>query len=168
MPAILFVCTANQIRSPLAAAIFKQILEKEGLANNVQVESAGSWAGSGAPVLSGTLAAARALQVDLSAHRSRAVSAELIHHADLVLTMEHRQKEALCYEFPNSREKIFMLSEMSGNQEDIPDPIGGEMKEYLAVAQRIRAMLLAGKDEIKKRANVSSAESGGQTTGQEE
>ena len=119
MPSILFVCTANRFRSPLAAAIFLSKLN----ASNWRVESAGTWATAGQPAVKEAISEAQKRGLDISGHTSRAVDKKLVRQFDLILVMESGQKEALTNEFPELKEKIYMLSEVAGNAAySIPDP----------------------------------------------
>lgn len=153
MPNILMVCTANQIRSPLAQEFLKEILAQRGLEAAYQVTSAGTWAADNQPALPKAVSVGRDMGVDLSNHQSRMVTKKIIADADLVLTMEYRQKEALTYEFPEQREKIFVLTEMIGNGEDISDPVSGSINTYQAAGKKIYQILEQGLDEILRLAN---------------
>ena len=73
MPLILFVCTANRFRSPIAAACTEQKLQKADLANKWTVISAGTWTTEGIPAHPRAVMAAAALGLDLTAHRTREV-----------------------------------------------------------------------------------------------
>ncbi len=123
MPSILFVCLANRYRSPLAAAFFNQCLEQEGSQPDWSVGSAGTWTKTGLPPDGRALQDARKWGLDIKAHRSRQVNADLLSQSNLVLVMEAGQKEALQIEFPQEREKVYLLSEVAdGNPYDIPEP----------------------------------------------
>src|SRR5512139_2422813 len=98
MPSVIFVCTANRFRSPLAAAILEKAL-KEGKSaagrtgglpslEPWHVGSAGTWATPGEPVLPMVSEAAQKLGIDLSDHSSRRVSGPLLSEYDLILVME--------------------------------------------------------------------------------
>lgn len=148
MPNILLICTANQIRSPLAQAFLTKILTERGLEEDYTVTSAGTWAVDDQPALSKAIAVGRDFDVDLSQHKSRGVRRDLLEEADLVLTMETYQKEALRYEFPQSKEKVYRLTELVGDPEDIRDPVSGDLHVYQVTAERIYQTLEAGLDEI--------------------
>ncbi len=123
MPSILFVCTANRFRSPIAAACFGKELAVRNLQEGWRVSSAGTWTTDGQPAAAPAILDARRLGVDISGHRSRSITAQLIKDADLVVVMEQGQKEALEAEFPECAHKIHLLSEGStGISYDIPDP----------------------------------------------
>lgn len=122
MPAILFVCTANRFRSPVAAAVLRKCLEDRGMVRSWRIHSAGTWAESGKPVISPVLDAAMKLGIDLSRHRSAEVSRQMLSDHDLVVVMQAGQKEALLTEFPDLRDRIHLLSEIvEGRDYDIPD-----------------------------------------------
>jgi protein-tyrosine-phosphatase len=137
MPSVLFVCTANRFRSPLAAAIFRKalteatdpevtrILQGSGAWN---VGSAGTWAAPGQPVLARVALAAQTLGLDLSDHRSRCVSGTLLAEYDLILVMQASQKEALLSEFPLVEEHVYLLSHVvERGSYDIPDTFESEL-----------------------------------------
>jgi protein-tyrosine phosphatase len=128
MTGILFVCTANLYRSPLAAASFAQCLARDGQSQHWKVESAGTWTFPGLCVPAGFAQVARGMQIDLEAHRTQAVSAELLARSDLIVVMERGHREALFVEFPACREQIYLLSSLAGKIEyNVPDPVNSEM-----------------------------------------
>jgi protein-tyrosine-phosphatase len=125
MPSILFVCLANRFRSPLAAAFFSHRLESLAEPGNWTVSSVGTWTKSGFPADARAIQDAKNWDIDISAHRSRQVDADILSRSDLVLVMEAGQKEALQIEFSKERDKIYLLSEATeGVLYDIPDPFG--------------------------------------------
>ncbi len=144
MPTILFVCTANICRSPMAMALFQRKLQTRGMAAGWQVTSAGTWALEGKPAAEHGQTLMKELGMDLSAHRARTVTGPMLEDADLILTMEHNQKEAMCAEFPAEAPRIFLLSELSGYPRDVPDPYGGPLEEYRETAQEISGYIDKG------------------------
>jgi protein-tyrosine-phosphatase len=122
MPSVLFVCTANRFRSPIAAALFLKALKAQDVKGSWSVGSAGTWAVSGQPVLTSVLEVAQDYGLDLSTHRSRQVDAQTLKYNDLILVMQDSHKEALRSEFPSLIEKVYLLSEVvEGGSYDIPD-----------------------------------------------
>jgi len=148
MPAVLFVCTANICRSPMAMALFRARLGEE--AKNWRVESAGTWAPTGMLAATFTRMVLSRRGIDLGEHRSRGVDRDLLTQFDLILVMERGHKEALQSEFPYIRERVYLLSEMIGQVYDIQDPIGRSLEDYLATAQEIENIFDRGMAEIKR------------------
>jgi protein-tyrosine phosphatase len=135
---ILFVCTANRFRSPIAEAAFRKKLRERGVQENFKVGSAGTCTKDGLPPLPATEWMQEHLDFDLSQHHSRSISRKIISRSNLVLVMEKNQKEALQFEFPEMRQKVLMLTEICGGPVyDIPDPISQSEEICLSVAREI-------------------------------
>lgn len=148
MPNIIFVCTANIIRSPVASALFSQKLAQAGLSQSWHVASAGTWARDGYPAARETQELMTALRLDLSRHRSRMLTEKLLKSADLVLVMEHGHKEALQAEFPACQPRIYLLSEMVGRHNSIRDPLGGSKEDFKEMIREIDQLLTQGFEKI--------------------
>lgn len=127
MPSVLFVCTANRFRSPLAAALFTNVLKDMGIANDWRVGSAGTWAIPRQPTLPRVLSVSRRFGIDLSTHSSMPVSRKLLTEYDLILVMQASHREALMTEFPDLKERIFLLSDVvEARSYDISDSLQSE------------------------------------------
>ena len=123
MTFILFVCTANRFRSPLAEAFFKAKVAALNKPGEWRVESAGTWVNESLPPTLEAMEEAKKRHLNVDQHRSRIVNPSLMHQANIILTMESGQKEALAHEFPKFKGKIFQLTELGGGiPYDIPDP----------------------------------------------
>jgi protein-tyrosine-phosphatase len=153
MPSVLFVCTANRFRSPLAAAMFWRALEQERDADVTgairragawSVRSAGTWATPGRPVLPEVDQAAQGLGLNLADHRSERVSGELLSEYDLILVMQASQKEALLSEFPGLEEYVYLFSYVvERGSYDIPDAFGSQ-QEVMEVAAEMDELIRGG------------------------
>jgi protein-tyrosine-phosphatase len=148
MTAVLLVCTANICRSPMAEAILKKLLSTRPDANQWHVESAGTWAMEGSPPAILSQFVMEKMGLDISSHLSQPTSLELLQNFDLVLTMEDKHKKYLNDHFGEFEERVYMLSEMVGEWEDIPDPIGGELIDYEETAYLLERILTDGFDKI--------------------
>ncbi len=141
----------------MAEAICKQLVAERPDADTWQIESAGTWARYGAPPALLSQLVVQDMGASIGDHLSRPVTAELIHRFDLVLTMERQQKEGLKLNFPNYADRIYMLSEMVGRIEDVPDPVLGELIDYQAAAKMMERFLAGGMDKIFQLANHNGA-----------
>jgi protein-tyrosine-phosphatase len=148
MPSVLFICTANRFRSPLAAAILTQVVDELGISASWRIGSAGTWATPGEPALPPVSQAAREFGIDLSGHRSRRVSQRLLSEYDLILVMQASHHEALLTEFPDLQERLYMLSNVVERRSyDIPDSLESE-EGILEVSQELYELIRRGRDYI--------------------
>lgn len=145
---VLFVCTANQCRSPMAAAIMKALAVQRGEAERWQIQSAGTWAEPGRPATQLSQAAMQQRSIDLASHRSRPVDAALLAEVDMVLVMTRHHQEALQAEFPAVQDKILLVSQLIDRQFDVEDPFGGSLDDYELCAADLQNILSAGYDRL--------------------
>lgn len=148
MPSILFVCTANVCRSPMAMAIFRKLVQAEG--EDWQVASAGTWAIDGMSVTPKARLVLENQGIDISDHRSQQINRNLIDSFDLILTMERSQKEALIAEFPHKANRIYLLSEVIGQVYDVKDPIGMSLKDFQTTHDELEQTLKSGLSKIRQ------------------
>ena len=124
MKNILFVCTGNTCRSPLAEYLLK---EKAG--DQLSVKSAGVTAWPGVPISQGTADVLDQRGISHQ-HFSQSVTADLVSWADVILTMTSSHKEMLSIKHPNASGKVHTLKGYAATGGDIADPIGGPKEEY--------------------------------------
>jgi len=156
MRSVLFVCSANICRSPLAQGLFSaRVVQPAG---DWQIASAGVFAAPGYPAAQNTLLVLKHKGIDLSSHRSAPITLEMMEHFNLILTMERGQKEALQVAFPGYAQKVYLISEMIGQNWEIVDPIGGSMGDFEDCAREIEYILTQGYDRICQAAGDSSEE----------
>lgn len=139
---ILFVCTANICRTPLAKYYLKLRVEHDNLHNFIDVLSAGTWAKKGAPAAEFSQVVCKENGMDASAHVSREIDIQLMKTADVILCMSSEQKRDLAAIFPQFRHKIFLLREypVQGSDEfaTIPDPYGRKLEKYRETFEAIK------------------------------
>lgn len=149
MPSVLFVCTANICRSPMASALLRIKITDRPDAANWRIDSAGVWTNGGDPASENAQMVLKDYWgLDLSAHRSQCVSSDLLGQFDLILVMEYGHKEALQVEFPELANRIFLLNEMVGSNEEVRDPYGGTMADYQDTARELDQILTNGIERI--------------------
>ena len=123
MHSVLFVCTGNQYRSPIAAEAFRGQLIRHGRGELWQVGSAGTWTSPGYRVPADAVELARSFGINIEGHITHMINAQMLEHANLVLVMEEGHKESIQIEFPFARKKVYLLSQVvEGLVYDIPDP----------------------------------------------
>lgn len=128
---VLFVCTGNTCRSPTAEALARRELEALGW-ENIEVESAGIATAPGMPASEGARRAAQRHELDLSGHRSRLLTSEVVDRADVILTMSGAHLARV--EELGGKGAAWKLSSFAEDEPaeapDIPDPFGGDDARY--------------------------------------
>ncbi|MGB8656443.1 MAG: low molecular weight protein arginine phosphatase [Candidatus Zixiibacteriota bacterium] len=137
---VLFVCTGNTCRSPMAEGILKKMLAEKGI-KKFEVGSAGICSFENAPVSLFARQAAGLRKIDLSQHHSRQLTAKMLKQADLVLAMSQKHLDYIRSIDPQSHRKASLLKafarmhppaneEQDGGVLFIKDPIGGRPEDY--------------------------------------
>lgn len=135
---ILFVCTGNTCRSPMAEAIFRQMTNAQ-----IPVSSAGIFA-DGAPVSCNTISAMQEVGINISQHSSIQITREMIENAKLILTMTTSHARMLSAAFPEFKEKIQTLANWAKGDGDVSDPFGGDLDTYRQCRDEITQMIQKG------------------------
>lgn len=121
---ILFICTGNTCRSPLAAAIWKNI-------DGIEIQSAGIYANHGSEMSYYAKQALTEKGIDAN-HSSQPVSLDLLEWADIALTMTSQHKQLILQTFPQMADKVHTYTEFADpeNPFEIADPYGGTLQDY--------------------------------------
>ncbi len=136
---ILFVCTGNTCRSPMAEGLFQKMLTDKN-AKNIECSSAGLFAMTGDEVSVNSVKACERFGVDISSHRARRITAYILDETDKFVCMTKDHAASLSLYVPS--EKIIVLGD------GIPDPYGGDIERYMICANSIKTALSAQFDEI--------------------
>lgn len=131
---ILFVCTGNTCRSPMAEYFYNDMKGKGA-------ESAGIYANSGDRVSENTARALKEYGIEIKGHRARRLDEDKIIKADSVICMTEEQRIMLLDLYPKFTYKITTLSAAAGKTGDIPDPYGGGFYVYRECAGKIRELI---------------------------
>jgi protein-tyrosine-phosphatase len=127
---VLFVCTGNICRSPLAEVLLRREAAARGL-DGLEVSSAGTGAWDGAPASEGAYLVGLEHELDLSAHRARLLTRDMVRHANLIFTMSRHHRARVQELEPEAR--VVLLGEYGGRtgpEAEVSDPFGGDLDVY--------------------------------------
>jgi protein-tyrosine-phosphatase len=145
----------------MAEALLRQRLDRAGLSHEVTVRSAGVWAEEGHAASDKAVKCLAERGIDLSKHRSQPVTVTLLENADIVLVMEEAHRRSIFYMAPQHLSKVFLLSEMSGQHDDVGDPYGGEISEYERTIGLLERLIDDGMPQLRQRLGLAPSPASG-------
>jgi len=144
---VLFVCTGNTCRSPMAEGALRALLEGKGI-QHIEVMSAGTTAMPGVPATHYAQEAVKTWHADISGHRSRPITREMLEESDLIIALSPNHYHEIMTVWPDAEEKTYLLKnfpEPGRDGEGVADPIGGSLDMYnqtfLEIGEELGRML---------------------------
>lgn len=130
---VLFVCSGNTCRSPIAEGLLKVKLPPH-LQGEVKVQSCGTLGLENQPATPNAILAAQEKGADISGHRSQGISEKLVAESDIIFCMAQEHKNFILHHYPAYRDNVFLLRDFGAREKlddpDIFDPIGSSIGVY--------------------------------------
>lgn len=140
---VLFICTGNTCRSPMAEGVLRDFAIKNNL--KIEVTSAGTHASNNSPPSSMAIEALNDVGIDITKHKSKQVDENLVNESDLILTMSSSHKKFLLNKYPSMINKVFLLNEYAfKTKNEIEDPFGAPLRYY----EKARDQIVLALEEI--------------------
>lgn len=158
MKNILFVCTGNTCRSPMAEGIFNHVVLGEEKLEGVRAFSAGvsAFSGDDGANPKAQKAVKELFGIDISGHKAKTIGEEDLKKADIILTMTEGHKKIILSVVPEAESKIWTLKEyVSGYKKtdeslDVQDPYGMGEEEYKSCAKELKHLIDELIEKLKK------------------
>lgn len=145
---VLFVCTGNTCRSPMAEGILRDFAEKKSL--DIEVKSAGVAALDGSYISKNSIEAMKNIGIDIQDYTSNMLTKYMVEEFDLVLTMSNSHKQLILNGYNPTNKNIFTIQEyINSTNRDVIDPYGGNLNIYEQTRDEIYQLIDKGISEGK-------------------
>ena len=144
---VLFVCTGNLCRSPMAEGLLRHELASRDC-NNIEVASAGTWAADGEPPTQEAIAVSERSGIDISSYRSSPLDLEELAESDVVIAMTNVHLQEVASLLPEARGRTVLLKELA--EIDIPPAPPG-----VTIEERVQALLIAPRPKWRRKLDVA-------------
>ena len=140
---ILFVCSGNQCRSPMAEAMLQDMGRKGNWPESqcASVKSAGTLNIGQVPATGEAVQVMQEKGLDIGSHRTRHIDRDIVGWADVILVMADMHRRYILEHFPDAKDKVYLLTEFVGEEGDVLDPIGCPVETYRQCAEQITILI---------------------------
>jgi protein-tyrosine-phosphatase len=140
---ILFVCSGNQCRSPMAEGILKDMVARDGRLRlaGIEVQSAGTLYFGGASATANAIKVMLDQGIDISQHRSQPITAELCEWADTILVMTKEHEDFILNWVKAEKAKVHLLTEYVGEKGEVDDPVESTILGYRHCAALLKNLI---------------------------
>lgn len=146
---VLFVCTGNTCRSPMAEAIARGEAKKLNL--NFEFSSAGIFAVKGEAATLNACEALDTMGYSLCNHIADVLTKDMLEEADIVITLSENHRSYIIGLYPEYEHKVFTLLPYVGGKGDVDDPFGGDLTTYRLCAEKIKETVIKLLLKLKER-----------------
>lgn len=161
MKEIVFVCTGNTCRSPIAEGLLLATIPSYWR-SGIAVSSAGTSAWDGQPASESAVEALGEIGIDISRHRARMLTREIIEAAALVVALARCHRDTILELAPEAAGRVLVIGELEPGRDDpdVPDPIGGEIDLYRQVRDDVERLVGLLLPHIARRFELSRTADG--------